>query len=118
MNDQKFKTYILKKLSGFELRLARVESRTLSISPTKKSSACIPQAAKLKRSLPNHIIALRDSGFFKQPRILEEVHRKLGPIYPCDPNRVAVALVRLKKKRQLRITTKLIGKREYIAYVW
>jgi hypothetical protein len=75
-------------------------------------------ASKASR-LPDHIIRLRDSGFLKQPKTPAEVHAKLQATYPCDLNRVAVALLRLQKnKRALRKHSKIVGKRKLIAYVW
>ncbi len=71
-----------------------------------------------KKSLSNHIIELREHGFFKKPVTSEEVHKKLGTIYPCDFSRVKVELPRLKKRGQLRKTSKVIGEKKYIAYVW
>lgn len=71
-----------------------------------------------KKSLSHHIIELRKSGSFKKPVAPEEVHKKLGTIYPCDFSRVRVELIRLQKRGQLRKTSKLIGKKKYIAYVW
>jgi len=72
----------------------------------------------VKTSLPNLILKLRDDRFFSQPKSVSEVHKKLQPIYPCDFNRVEVALLRLYKKRQLRKTSKMVGSKKIIAYVW
>jgi hypothetical protein len=69
-------------------------------------------------ALPDHIIGLHDNGFMKQPKTALEVHTKLQSTYHCDSNRVAVALLRLHKKRALRKTSKTAGKRKQVAYVW
>ena len=74
--------------------------------------------AQRDKSLADHIIALRNNGFFKQPQIAENVNRKLQPTYHCALDRVVTTLGRLEQRKQLRKTTKLIGKRKYIAYVW
>lgn len=71
-----------------------------------------------KKSLSNHIIELRERGSFKKPITPEEVHKKLATSYPCDFSRAKVELIRLQKRGQLRKTSKLIGKKKYIAYVW
>lgn len=76
------------------------------------------QKVSVCKSLSDHIIELRDGGYFKQPKTAQEVHKKLQPIYPCDLNRVEVALLRLYKKRQLRKTSKIVGRKKIIAYVW
>ncbi len=67
-------------------------------------------------ALPGHILGLKNSGFFKQPKTAIEVHGKLQSSYPCDSNRVAFALLRSHKKRTLRKTSKTVGKRKQIAY--
>ena len=71
-----------------------------------------------KNSLPKLIIQLRGQGFFKQPKTPLEVQKKLQPIYPCDPNRVEVALLRLHKKKQLRKTSRIVGGKKVLTYVW
>ena len=71
-----------------------------------------------RMTLPKHILALREKDFFKQPKTSSEVYEKLSPSYPCDPNRVAVALVRLHTRRKLRKTSKLVNKNRLTAYVW
>ncbi len=84
-----------------------------------------PTGAKLKRkraiqtsrnTLPDHILRLKKEGFFRQPHTVSEVHKKLQDIYPCDVNRVAVALYRLSKKRLLRRISKGIGKNKQVAF--
>jgi hypothetical protein len=72
---------------------------------------------KTSMALPDHIIGLRDSGFLKQPKTADEIHAKLQPTYHCKLNRVAMALLRLHKKRALRKASKIVGKRKLLAYV-
>ena len=71
-----------------------------------------------KQSLSDYIIELRDSGFFSKPKTAEETHTKLIEKYHCELNRVAMALLRLAERKQLRKASKLIGKKKYKAYVW
>jgi hypothetical protein len=69
-------------------------------------------------TLPGHILKLRDGGFFKQSKAPTEVHKKLNPIYECEFDRVAMALLRLQRRKQLRKSSKKAGKRQLAAYVW
>jgi len=71
-----------------------------------------------RKSLPSHIIALRDKGFFAKPHVSEEVHKKLESIYPCDKNRVEVALLRLQITKKLRKASKVFKGKRITAYVW
>ncbi|MDD5544078.1 MAG: hypothetical protein PHX83_12975 [Acidobacteriia bacterium] len=70
------------------------------------------------KTLPGHILRLREEGFFKQAKTSNEVHAKLQSVYPCDANRVAMALLRLQRRKQLRKSSKVIGKKKQAAYVW
>ena len=88
--------------------------------PAKKAARrekAKPVSAKSASALPDHILVLKQSGFFKQPRTAVEDHEKLQSHYPCELNRVAVALLRLHKKRAVRKTSKTVGERKQIAYV-
>jgi hypothetical protein len=76
-----------------------------------------PEARETEATLPGHLLALRSGGFFKQPKTAAETHAELKPTYPCDVDRVAMALLRLHKRKQLRKTKKSVGKRKQIAYV-
>jgi hypothetical protein len=86
----------------------------------------LPKATQLKSAglavrpegLPDHVLALRDEGFFAQPKTFHEVHAKLEPTYPCDVDRVKVACLRLQKRKLLRKTSKLTGGKSQVAYVW
>jgi len=71
-----------------------------------------------KISLPNLILKLRDSGFFKQPKGAGEVYKKLLPTYSCKIDRINMALKRLKERKELRITDKIIKGKKVLAYVW
>lgn len=83
------------------------------IGKTKK-----PKTKSGKQSLSDHTIELRDVGFFSQPKTAEETHAKLTGKYHCELNRVAVALVRLAGRKQLRKASKVVDKKKYKAYVW
>src|SRR5664280_3092572 len=67
--------------------------------PAKGTTA---KAASTSNKLPHHIIGLRDSEFFKQPKTGNEVRTKLQATYACDLDRVMMALLRLADKKQLR----------------
>ena len=71
-----------------------------------------------RMTLPKHILSLRENRVFKQPKTALEVHAKLQSIYPCDINRVEVALVRLRKGGKLRKSSKLVKGKQLVAYVW
>jgi len=77
-------------------------------------ATAVPKA----KGLPEHILTLREDGFFCEPRTPSEVHAKLLESYHCLLNRVQMALLRLHRKRELRKTTKKIVDHEHIAYVW
>jgi len=69
-------------------------------------------------ALPDHVLALREAGFFREPRTASEVHAKLQETYHCLLNRVQMALLRLLKKRELRKAIKKTNDREQTGYVW
>lgn len=70
------------------------------------------------RTLQGHILSLRERGFFRQSKSVAEVYSKLQPVYVCERNRVAMALLRLFKHRELRKTSKLVNEKQQTAYVW
>jgi len=70
------------------------------------------------KTLPAWILKLRDEGQFKQPKTAREAHAKLQSYFPCDLNRVEVALLRLQKRKQLRKASKVVGDKKQVAYVW
>jgi len=104
------RTKVNEILQDHEKRISALES---IISKPKK-----PEIVKGKKSLSDHIIELRDSGFFSQPKTAEETHAKLTGKYHCDLNRVAVALLRLAERNKLRKASKTIEGKNYKAYVW
>lgn len=71
-----------------------------------------------QNALPAHILQLKGKGFFKQSKTVREVHTKLKPAYDCEPDRVAMALLRLRKRNQLRKASKKVGDKKQVAYVW
>ncbi len=101
-----------KKLEDHERRISILEK---ILGNDKK-----PKIKNNKQSLSEHIIKLRDDGFFSQSKTAEETRAKLSVKYPCELNRVEVALLRLagKKPTQLRITSKVVDKKKYKAYAW
>jgi len=70
------------------------------------------------KSLPSHILELRNQGFFHEPRTGNEVHERLQKTYHCDLDRVLMALLRLVRRRELRESAKSIAGRSQVAYVW
>lgn len=110
--------------SEVEKRLANHERRLLSLERVLyKGSISKPKKASRQRSgvvsgLPGRILALREGGFFSQPRTADHVHGKLLPTYHCELNRVAVALIRLAGKHQRRKVRIQDKGRTYQAYVW
>ena len=96
--------------ADLERRVAHIESLIGKAKPVKNPSG-------KPKSLPEHILALRDSGFFADARTADEVHTKLKGRYTCDVNRVVVALNRLRSRRELRKTSKQVGEKQYLAYV-
>ena len=98
-------------LKDHERRLVFIEKGTTVTKMKTKAGGGL-------KSLSDHIIELRERGSFKKPITPEEVYKKLATIYPCDFSRVKVELIRLQKRGQLRKTSKLIGKKKYVAYVW
>ena len=96
-------------------RLAALEKAVFGDRTPRKSVV----TGKLKnRGLPGHIITLRDSGFFKEPKTAQETHAKLQPTYACEVNRVAMALLRLHEKKKLRVSSKKVDGKAQKAYVW
>ena len=86
-----------------------------------KNSNKIPKRQRTtdaKQSLSDHILELRNSGFFSQPRTAEETNNKLKDKYHCESDRVAMALLRLAQRKELRKATKIMGGKKYKAYVW
>ena len=78
----------------------------------------IPSDKSEKNTLPARILELRDKGFFAQPKTARDTHAKLRASYPCELNRVEVALSRLGERKKLRKASKLVGGKKQAAYVW
>jgi len=95
-------------------RLERLEQAVFGERSKKPAKA----GGRSGNALPGHIDKLKSRGFFASPRTAVEVRKKLQPTYHCDVNRVAMALLRLHKRKVLRKTQKLVGKKKMIAYVW
>ena len=89
-----------------------------SRSAARSASSAKKATLKSPDTLPDWVLKLRTEGFFRQPKIPMEVHEKLQSQYPCDPNRVAVAVLRLHKRKELRKTSKVIAGKKQVAYVW
>jgi len=96
-------------LKDHERRIAALESK---LSGPKQI------AKKDILSLPDHILNLRNNGFFSQPKTIEETHAKLQGVYHCEMNRVLTALRRLAENGKLRKSSKLVDGAKYKAYVW
>jgi len=93
-----------------EQRISRLESLLDEGKPVKAKSG--------NQKLPDHILDLRTKGFFSQPKTAGETHQKLKGTYHCEHDRVAMALLRLADRKQLRKASKVAGKKKYQAYVW
>ncbi len=104
-------------IADHEERLAYLESIIGKLEKGKQSAKAATKKQK-KNSLPEHIIELRENGFFAEPRTAVDVHQKLKSKYHADDDRVAMALLRLGTRRELRKTTKTIESKKYKAYVW
>jgi hypothetical protein len=97
-------------------RLDRLEKAVFGARSSKETAK--PPARSHDGALPAHISKLKDQSFFKTPRTAVEVRAKLQATYHCDTNRVAMALLRLLKRKELRKTAKRVGEKNQIAYVW
>ena len=104
-----------KTLKDIIVRIEKLE-RVVFVQNIKKISDLKTNTAS--GSLPDRILDLRKAGFFKQQKTAQEVHAELQSTYPCDFNRVEVALLRLLKRKLLRITSKNINGKRLKAYVW
>jgi len=94
---------------------------TINQRPTQQLSRKLKPKNKLPssvRTLPDYILQLRSRGFFKQTKTAKEVHAGLQSTYSCSPDRVVMALLRLQRKKELRKTSKIIGKKKQVGYVW
>lgn len=98
-------------------RLKRLEKTVFGKTVNTSNVVKIDKIQK-KNSLTTLILQLRGQGFFEQSKTVAEAYVKLQSVYPCDTNRVAVALVRLRKAGELRKTSKLVHDKQLIAYAW
>lgn len=71
-----------------------------------------------REGIQRYLLDLRDRGFFKQAKVASEVHAELQASFPCELNRVAVALLRMHKKQELRKLSKIVDKSRKTAYAW
>ncbi|MGB7101893.1 MAG: hypothetical protein WBD95_24395 [Xanthobacteraceae bacterium] len=107
--------------SELEVRISKLEQAVFGVS--KKSDKAAPShktdgGTKPADKLPDIIIRARDEGFFKSAKTANEVHGKLQPIYACSVDRIAMALLRLQRRKMLRKTSKVAGKKSQVAYAW
>ncbi|MCJ7513020.1 MAG: hypothetical protein MUO23_08625 [Anaerolineales bacterium] len=98
-------------------QLADLERR-VRVLEGKPSKPRTQKDSRKLESLPQHILSLREAGFFVQPRIATDVHKKLLPTYHCEVDRVNMALYRLASRKELRKASKVIGGKRMQAYVW
>lgn len=85
-------------------------------SQPRRTPAPVQEATK--GGLPERILDLRERRFFSRPKTGKEVHARLNPAYPCEADRVFMALLRLSKKKKLRKASKVIDGKKQVAYVW
>lgn len=100
-------------LRDHEARLQRLESMAEQIKMRGSKSDQEPPS-----SLSDHILLLRQNGFFSELRTADEVHKKLQETYRCEAGRVATAVFRLSKRRELRRADKNVNGKLFKAYVW
>ena len=96
-------------------RIERLEEAVFGSRQPKEVKARPRKAEGM--ALPDHILKLRDTGFFDSAKTSSEVHARLQTKYPCEPNRVAMALLRLHRRRELRKASKATGGRKQVAFV-
>jgi len=106
------------KMKEIEERIEEHEKRIAEIEKAIFEQRVKPEEKQKFKGLPERILALRDNNFFGSPRTDVEVHTEITKTYPCDLNRVSVALLRLSKKKELRRTAKVKENKEYVAYAW
>jgi hypothetical protein len=106
----------LKQIEVLVADCLRAVAGNLPASQTQRPSLSVKRSNAV--TLPDQILELRESAFFKESRTARETHQELQSIYPCEADRVVMALIRLNERKQLRRTSKIVGKREVVAYVW
>jgi hypothetical protein len=101
-----------KTIEDHEKRIAELEKK---ITPKKENSL---QLDAEKTTLTDRILELRTKGFFNQAKVALEVFTEISKTYSCEKNRVDVCLTKMGTRRQLRVTSKTIGEKQYKAYAW
>jgi hypothetical protein len=97
-------------------RLERLEAAVFGKAEEEKShNSGTPNSGE---TLPDRILKLRDTGFFNPAKAPSEVRTRLNPNYPCELDRVTMALLRLQRRRALRKTSKIVDGKKCAAYVW
>jgi hypothetical protein len=97
---------------------AALQGKATSRKRPAAHAAARPSKSGNANTLTDHILRLRDTGFFKQAKTAKDVHVKLQSQYFCELNRVMMALLRLQRRKLLRKATKMEGKKKQTAYVW
>lgn len=97
--------------------IKRIEKLEKVVFGAQKNVVAKASKAADVNTLAGQILRLRGGGFFKSPKTASEVHTKLQATYPCEFTRVAVELFRLRKRGELRITSKEVGGKKLKAYV-
>lgn len=99
--------------------LSRIEAleRAVFATGATKQIKVRHGVAATPSSLSEHILKLRDDGFLAEPKSAREIHAKLEKVYPCELNRVAVELIRISGRRQLRKSSKDVDGKKLTAYV-
>ena len=96
-------------------RLKRLEEAVFGSRSLRETGGATKRDRRAR--LPDHILKLRDSGFFDSAKTSGEVHERLQSKYPCEADRVAMALLRLRRRRELRKSSKAIEGKKQLAYV-
>jgi hypothetical protein len=98
--------------------LRRIERLEIAVFGTRgEESRKVAKTGGKAGTLPDQLLRERDEGFFDTPKTPGETHVRLQPRYPCDPDRVAMALLRLQRRRKLRKASKAIQGKRHLAYV-
>ena len=91
----------------------------MGMAPRAPLAAVAHATSGQPKTLGDHILLLRDGGFFSQPKIEKEVYEKVHETYYCERKRIGVELFRLySKKHQLRKASKVVDGKKLVAYVW
>ena len=97
-------------------RLTRLEKAVFKHG--QKTGTEKSDKASGSKGLPAHILNLRDQNFFRKSKTAGDVRERLRSKYPCEYDRVAMALLRLQRRKQLRKSSKVVDKKMQVAYVW